>query len=361
MMETLSNMLEEASNIATFDMEPLSMESRSAAADLHMLHKSKMHHGPLGASLDPTPSSSTKPTASWKKDSDKPKRPLSAYNLFFQHEREKIITSNPDATFEETMHKIRNTPRPKKRRHRKSHGKIGFAELARTIAEKWKGLGSEERNIFESKAAEEKAAYKEELDQWTKDREERAKLEEQKSPLERARVEVVYDDYTNESKFQNNMYKQAAQSRMQHPQESLSSLMMQNNAAPGPGRGSVPTVGDVRDYLQMTQQTIEMARATLSLPLFANIGGQGGHGMMGQSMMGGMSALEQSQNVGMSAQDLLGMASNANVGGNMGYGGSSLAGAYGGSNHGELSNQDVYNQLMSGTGSNPLVDLHNHF
>ena len=54
-----------------------------------------------------------------EKDSNevpKPKRPLSGYNIFFQHERQNILDQTP----------TRQEGKP-----RRSHGKIGFAELGK--------------------------------------------------------------------------------------------------------------------------------------------------------------------------------------------------------------------------------------
>jgi len=101
---------------------------------------------------------------SWKKPKDKPKRPLSAYNLFFQKEREAIVGSQ-------------KSKQEGKRRHRKAHGKIGFADLAKTIAEKWKNLDEESKAVYEEKASVEKARYKRELDIWIKKREMKKDLE----------------------------------------------------------------------------------------------------------------------------------------------------------------------------------------
>ena len=100
---------------------------------------------------------------SWKKPKDKPKRPLSAYNLFFQNERKKIIAVLPeDTTFENDG----LTEEQRRRKHRKTHGKIGFSDLARAIAEKWKTLECSERTIFESQAMADKRRYTAELEAW---------------------------------------------------------------------------------------------------------------------------------------------------------------------------------------------------
>lgn len=90
----------------------------------------------------------------WKKPKDKPKRPLSAYNLFFRHEREQILRSTAKPSY----------------KPRRSHGKIGFAALARSVAEKWKSLDEKTRSVFEAKAAVEKERYDKEVDAWNRSR-----------------------------------------------------------------------------------------------------------------------------------------------------------------------------------------------
>ena len=97
---------------------------------------------------------------SWKKPKDKPKRPLSAYNLFFQAERANMLG---DAAAVADKEKKKPT---KKRVHRKSHGKIGFAEMARVIGSKWKSVKDEDKKIFEVKAEKERKRYEVELETW---------------------------------------------------------------------------------------------------------------------------------------------------------------------------------------------------
>jgi hypothetical protein len=87
---------------------------------------------------------------------DKPKRPLSAYNLFFQNERKVILQATPE----------RAEGKP-----RRSHGKIGFADLARNIAANWKSIDPESRSNFDKLAAKDKERYKIEMDEWKKKQE----------------------------------------------------------------------------------------------------------------------------------------------------------------------------------------------
>ena len=93
----------------------------------------------------------------WKKPKDKPNRPLSAYNLFFQAERASMLGGDA---------KMVELEKNKKRVHRKTHGKIGFAEMARSIGQRWKELPEETKKPFLERAAKEKARYVRELVAW---------------------------------------------------------------------------------------------------------------------------------------------------------------------------------------------------
>ena len=199
----------------------------------------------------------------WKKPSEKPKRPLSAYNIFFQHEREKIITGNADATLEDVLFKIKHTPKPTKRRHRKSHGMIGFADLARSIADKWKGLHAAEKAVYEAKAAIEKGKYREQRCRWDRSR------ETTEAGDKFSNCDPVQDDvFVSPLPIVHPCEKQTT-APVQNNRDSLSNLLM--------GGGNMNLLNemvhssDVQGYLSMTQRTLEMARSSLSLPLFANL------------------------------------------------------------------------------------------
>jgi hypothetical protein len=87
---------------------------------------------------------------------DKPKRPLSAYNLFFKHERGEILRATPD--------RVEGKPR-------RSHGKIGFADLARNIAANWKSIDAVSRAHFDRLAAKDKERYRTAMEEWKKKQE----------------------------------------------------------------------------------------------------------------------------------------------------------------------------------------------
>lgn len=119
----------------------------------------------------------------------KPMRPLTAYHIFFQIEREYIIQteSGSDVSMHENKSYLPDVPRryrstkllpdwyagpgkkQQKRRHRKSHGKIGFLELSRVISKRWATLDTsdpETKRFVSQIAARELDEYKLEMKQY---------------------------------------------------------------------------------------------------------------------------------------------------------------------------------------------------
>jgi HMG-box domain len=82
---------------------------------------------------------------------ERPRRPLSAYNLFFQRERERML------------HDIKHTTTEPRRSR---SGKIGFADMARAVAQRWKTINKEDKAIFEYMANVERKRYFIAIEQW---------------------------------------------------------------------------------------------------------------------------------------------------------------------------------------------------
>ncbi|KAL7562007.1 hypothetical protein ACA910_004689 [Epithemia clementina (nom. ined.)] len=82
---------------------------------------------------------------------DRPKRPLSAYNIFFRDARQKLLANRP----------VRPEGVP-----RRSHGKMGFAEMAQTISRQWNTLHPTLKEPYEQMGRQERALYKRKLTAW---------------------------------------------------------------------------------------------------------------------------------------------------------------------------------------------------
>jgi hypothetical protein len=93
-----------------------------------------------------------------KKCKDKPKRPLSGYNIFFKEERNRILEDIPDS---DTKAPADSAGRKRKKR---PHGKIGFESLAKLIGKRWRGLTPEQNAIYKNKAATDTIRYKKEME-----------------------------------------------------------------------------------------------------------------------------------------------------------------------------------------------------
>lgn len=76
---------------------------------------------------------------------EKPKRPLSAYNMFFHDERLRLLAELPE--------------RPCGIKPKKSHGKIGFRQMATVIGARWRNIDGPRKAYYEDLARQEKLRH----------------------------------------------------------------------------------------------------------------------------------------------------------------------------------------------------------
>lgn len=94
-----------------------------------------------------------------KKPKDKPKRPLSAYNIFFKEERSRILEEIPKNDSKDDQEEESG-----RKRKKRPHGKIGFESLAKVIGKRWKELPPEKAEYYKKKASEDMLRYKREME-----------------------------------------------------------------------------------------------------------------------------------------------------------------------------------------------------
>lgn len=118
-----------------------------------------------------------------KMKSKKPKRPLSAYNFFFKHERERILKKideenekkiDRDETSQELdqqdhENEVDQTGSSSKKSNKKrAHGKISFENLAKTIGVRWAKLDEKDMEYYKELADEDLKRYKKESSEYAK-------------------------------------------------------------------------------------------------------------------------------------------------------------------------------------------------
>jgi hypothetical protein len=119
-------------------------------------------------------------TTTSSNNSVQPLRALSAYNYFFLCQRERILNGGGACCAEDNdddddwsiqrqekllrLHWDRD--RTVRRRHRKSHGKITFANLSKQISQAWKNLPEHRKDFFREVAAKDWARYHREITQY---------------------------------------------------------------------------------------------------------------------------------------------------------------------------------------------------
>lgn len=107
-----------------------------------------------------------------KKPKDMPRRPLSAYNIFFKEERAKLLAD-------------------RQAKSQTGEEKIGFEKMAKTIGKRWKELSPEEFDRCKQLAREDTERYRREMDAYHHDLAVKGRREREESSRRRQEAEAV--------------------------------------------------------------------------------------------------------------------------------------------------------------------------
>lgn len=150
-----------------------------------------------------------KPRTKWRKPEDKPHHPRTGYNFFFQLERERMllgidhlpILPQDVINLQVGGSRVANTKSSSSYQDGSDQTihpraltgeKLGFADLARNVASKWKKLDSEIKKLFEEKADRERIRYRNELEEWNAQQKNKKLQEELPNPSSRPMLDSVH-------------------------------------------------------------------------------------------------------------------------------------------------------------------------
>lgn len=99
-----------------------------------------------------------------------PVKALSAYNWFFRDERDRILNGGDCEWTRNKQTRLLashwHQDRSKKRRHRKTHGKINFTDLSKLVSQRWKDLTDSQKQFYRQVATEDFQRYQREMDEY---------------------------------------------------------------------------------------------------------------------------------------------------------------------------------------------------
>jgi hypothetical protein len=155
---------------------PLSSTSNGAACDLLLDTTTTQEESTIGAwsavsaallgDLAMTTHEKVTKRLRRKNDKDKPKRPLSAYNIFFKEERERILEELPAYIIKKDWVEKNDVKNKKRKGSKADFKKIDFQCLAKLIGKRWQSLEKGLLEQYKTRAEADLKRYRSEMEMY---------------------------------------------------------------------------------------------------------------------------------------------------------------------------------------------------